>query len=296
MKVIGSYKNGNYRVTIFSDGTKVRENKLDFFIADFPESFDLKLTNSCDMGCEFCHENSVKDGKHGDIMNLEFINKLHPYTELAIGGGNPLAHPDLIPFLRKCKNLKLIPSMTVNQIHFQADIDLIRELVSEKLIYGIGISVMSVTDKFIAQLKEFPNAVLHVIAGLIDTQSLQKLANNNLKILILGYKVFRRGADLYTKHSDDIESKIISLKDKLPEMLEENWFDVVSFDNLALKQLSVKDLLSEEDWNEFFLGADGFATMFVDCVEENFARSSTSAERYALTDDIRDMFQVIRTH
>lgn len=296
MKFIGAYDNGNYHVVIFDDGTKVRENKLDFFEADFPESMDIKITNLCDMGCSMCHENSVKDGKHGDIMNLEFINRLHPYTELAIGGGNPLAHPDLVPFLKKCKQLKLIPSMTVNQVHFQADIDLIRELVSEKLIYGLGVSLMSITDKFIAQLKEFPNAVLHVIAGLIDTQSLQRLANNNFKVLILGYKVFRRGAELYTKNSDEIDSKITLLKDKLLEMLEQNWFDVVSFDNLALKQLAVKDLLSEKDWNEFFMGADGFATIFVDCVEENFALSSTAVERYALTDDIKDMFAVIRTH
>ena len=124
------YKNGNYNVHIDLDnGTKIRENNLDFFKPDYPESMDIKITNMCDMGCAFCHENSTEYGEHGDIMNLKFIDSLQPYTELAIGGGNPLAHPDLLPFLKKCKELKLIPSMTVNQIHFHQNIDFIRSWV-----------------------------------------------------------------------------------------------------------------------------------------------------------------------
>lgn len=31
MNILGKYKNGNYTVTIFDDGTKVRSNNLDFF-------------------------------------------------------------------------------------------------------------------------------------------------------------------------------------------------------------------------------------------------------------------------
>ena len=94
MSFVG-YKNGNYRVLIdLETGTKIRENDLDFFRADFPESFDVKITNRCDIGCAFCHENSTCDGKHGNILFAGFIDKLHPYTEIAIGGGNPLAHPD----------------------------------------------------------------------------------------------------------------------------------------------------------------------------------------------------------
>ena len=50
-----------------------------------------------------CHENSSSLGLHGDILNLPFIVSLSPWTELAIGGGNPLIHPNLIEFLGKCK-------------------------------------------------------------------------------------------------------------------------------------------------------------------------------------------------
>jgi hypothetical protein len=73
-------------------------------------------------------------------------------------------------------------------------------------------------------------------------------------------------------------------------------FNVVSFDNLALKQLEVKRLLSEEEWEQFYMGDDGGFTMYIDCVNRQFGRSSTAplSERYPIIDDIKDMFDKIR--
>ena len=242
-----------------------------------------------------CHENSIPNGAHGDIMNLKFIDNLHPYTELAIGGGNPLEHPDLEAFLRKCKSLKLIPSMTINQTHFMKNIDFVKMLVSEDLIYGLGVSLTNPTPEFINQIKKFPNAVIHVIAGLIPIYKLEEISKLDLKILILGYKQFRRGENLYLHESTTIDSKINELKEILPVIIKNNWFKVVSFDNLAIKQLDPRRVLSDSEWDEFYMGDDGFATMYVDCVKEEFARSSTSIDRYPITDNIVDMFNVIRT-
>lgn len=118
MKILGMYRNGNFTTTLFSDGTKIRETEENNFIPKFAESMDIKITNQCDMGCPFCHENSTVNGKHGDILNEKFINTLHPYQEVAIGGGDVTSHPDLIPFLRKLKERKIIANITVNQIHF----------------------------------------------------------------------------------------------------------------------------------------------------------------------------------
>jgi hypothetical protein len=46
-----------------------------------------------------------------------------------------MSHPDLIPFLIKLREEKVIANLTVNQIHFERHQDLIRKLVDEKLIY-----------------------------------------------------------------------------------------------------------------------------------------------------------------
>lgn len=138
MSVWKKYINGNYVVKFNTEnGTKIRETEDDDFIAEFPENMDVKITNQCDMGCPMCHENSTVDGLHGDILNPQFINTLRPYTEMAIGGGNPLAHPDLIPFLEKLKERKVIANMTVNQVHFEKSQDVVRKLVDDGLINGL---------------------------------------------------------------------------------------------------------------------------------------------------------------
>ena len=290
-----TYRNGNYNVHFNTiNGSKIRENDLDFFDPEFPESFDLKLTNCCHHNCSMCHENSTPNGKHGDIMNAKFIDTLHPYTELALGGGNPLEHPDLEAFLYKCKEKNLIPSMTVHQGDFIDNIDLLRRYRDEKLIYGLGVSISYVTDELIELLQEFPNAVCHIIAGVATEAVINKLAHNNLKILILGYKIFRRGEDLYYKNASTIDFLIQYMYDILPQMIEEKWFNTISFDNLAIEQLKPARLMSEEEYNEFFMGTDGSHTLFVDLVKEEFAVGSTATERFPLMDNIIDMFKKVR--
>ena len=98
-----SYINGNYKVIInLNNGTKIRDNgSAASFEPSRPESLDVKITNQCDMGCPMCHERSCSDGYHAHKADIiEFFNKLPAYTEVAIGGGNPLCHPDIVEILQ----------------------------------------------------------------------------------------------------------------------------------------------------------------------------------------------------
>ena len=296
------YQNGNYTVTLDTKtGTKVRENDLDFFEASTVESMDIKITNYCDMGCPMCHENSTTEGKHADILGPSFLDRLHPYTELALGGGNPLSHPDLYEFLQRCKEREFIPSMTVNQTHFIKHYDLIKQLVDENLIYGLGISLGNPTDEFIAKVKTIPNAVIHIINGLVSLEQLHKLKDKDLKVLILGYKVFRRGEALYDQEGLLIEMRKTRMYQTLPQMVEENWFKVVSFDNLAIEQLEPQRLMSEDEWSEFYMGDDGItgeftsASMYVDMVERKYAHNSCSTDRYDLLNTIEEMYESLKS-
>lgn len=295
MKILGSYKNNDYACTMFSDGTKIRWNDKDSFNPIKPESIDLKITNRCNMECGMCHENSTPDGKHGDILNLPFIDTMFPYSEVAIGGGNPLTHPDLIEFLEHLKERKIIASMTVNQMHFMQNIDLLKELTDNKLIYGLGISYIGGRhSNCIEAIKQFPNAVVHVINGIVHMDGLEALANNDLKILVLGYKEFRRGKTLYDECGSQINYLKAQFYDMLPKIVNDGWFKCISFDNLAIKQLEPKRLMSDKDYKEFYMGDDGSFTMYVDAVNRQFAKSSVSTERYDLMDDIADMFKIVK--
>lgn len=293
MELLGRYKNGNFVTTILSDGTKIRETKDDEFIPSFAENMDVKICNYCDMGCKFCHEGSTINGKFGNILNEKFIDTLHPYQEIAIGGGDATSHPDLIPFLQKPKERKVITNMTVNQIHFEKKQELIKKLVDEKLIYGLGVSLVNPTKHFIELIKQYSNAVIHVINGVLKPSDIKALENNNLKMLILGYKHLRRGNEYFEEEQKDIEVKQQWLYENLEDIIQK--FKVVSFDNLAIEQLDVKRLLTQEEWDEFYMGDDGKVTYYVDMVERKFAQSSTAPfdKRYDLLDSVDDMFKVI---
>jgi hypothetical protein len=291
--LIGSYVNGNYDVSIYNDGTKIRENDLDHFSPEFPENIDIKITDYCDAGCLYCHENSTKQGKHADLdwssSNWNFFHSLRPYTELAIGGGNPLDHPELLTLLRFLKAKKIVANLTVNQIHFERDYVKILEILDEGLIYGLGISMVKGTEKFANLVSLHPNAVVHVINGVVTTKALEPLFDKNLKILILGYKYLRRGMVYFSREVMEQQHR---LHYDLPYIL--NKFKVVSFDNLALEQLEVRRLVSDDYWNQFYMGDDGKFTMYIDLVRGEFSKSSTCDERYPIQNNIVDMFNVAK--
>ena len=295
MELLGRYMNGNTRNYIYSDGTRICETNDNEFRFDFARNMDIKLTNRCSgVNCKFCHEGSTPNGKHGDILNEKFINTFHEYQEVALGGGDITSHPDLIPFLEKLKEKKVITNITVNQIHFEKKQELIKKLVDEKLIYGLGVSLVKPTDKFIDLVKQYPNAVIHTINGVLTESDVKAMENNNLKMLILGYKHLRRGNEYFEHERERIEANQNWLYESLDDIT--NKFKVVSFDNLAIEQLDVKRLMSDKEWDEFYQGDDGSSTYYIDMVERKFARSSTAPfdKRYDLLDSVDDMFKVIR--
>ena len=298
-----SYKNGNYTVFInLRDGTKVRYNKLDTMEAYFPESVDVNITDCCDMGCRFCYRGCTPKGKHAEILSSNFFHLLHPYTEVALGGGNVLEHPDLDDFLWECKKLNLIPSMTLNQKHFEDNFDRVKKFVDFKLIYGVGVSVISVTDKLLDKLYKIPNAVVHTIAGITPSITFQALKDKGIKVLVLGYKESGRGIDYLEDNMESIEGKMDWLKFNIDSIIKDRWFTVVSFDNLALKQLSIKDHMTEETWNSFYMGDDGVdgeltsASMYVDLVGKTFARNSFSDVKHNMNgmEDPNRMFNMLK--
>jgi len=287
-----TYKNGNFNVLLDLDnGTKIRQTKDDEFIPEFSECCDVKITNYCDLSCPMCHENSSIEGLHGDILNPTFYNSLHPYTELAIGGGNPISHPDIVEFLELMKSKSIIVSMTVNQVHFDRYFDKIRYLYEQKLINGLGVSLSNPTSKFIADIKKFDNAVIHIINGIVSQRDIEALANNDLKILVLGYKQFRRGVDNFKNNEELIEARKKFMSDNIIDIFTH--FKVVSFDNLALKQLDLKNKMDEKDWKSFYMGDDGNFTFYIDLVDGKYANNSTSEIRYNLEDSIDTMFKKV---
>lgn len=303
------YQNGNCDVTILSDGTKHR-TYAGAAEPVCPESIDLKITNYCDAGCRFCHEQSTVHGKHADLETIKWIVKGLPSgVEIAIGGGNPLSHPRLPEILRVIKDAGLIANLTIHNDHVWQALSYgdcydgkpydLRKLQRDGLVHGIGISGMTSTyrlhgeTQYVGDVQLPPplnNVVLHCIVGVTNPVELA-MSNKGFPVLVLGFKQFGFGVQYF---NEDVKDKIHEWKYWIASIIRNN---TVSFDNLALKQLGVRQYLTDEEWDLQYMGDDGRFTMYVDAVTSQYAISSTS-QRYRFLRDkttIESMFAHVRS-
>ena len=292
MKILSKYRNGNLITTLYEDGTRKRFTIEDEFIPAFAENVDVQVSNRCDHGCPMCYANCTKDGAHGKLSGWKFLNTLHKGTEMALNMNFPVA-PDFRKFLVYLKNKGIIVNVTINQDHFTKNESLVQELYNSGLIFGIGISLTNPSPDFIDTVKRYPNAVIHVINGIFTEKQCNMLADNGLKVLILGYKDIGRGVKYHSTDSTQIKHNQTWLYNKLPDLPEK--FAVISFDNLALEQLDVRRLLTDEQWDEFYSGDDGTFTFFINLVDGYFAKNSLSLVKYPIGDlSMDEMFDTIR--
>ena len=207
------------------------------------------------------------------------------------GGGNPLSHPNIYDFLVWVKQKGIITNITINQKHVKSDFNLIKKLIEEDLVKGVGISYTS--SSYLPDIAEVmkltDNLVFHIIMGVNKLDDINQLMNfcdkqnKKCKILVLGYKEYGFGLNYYLKNKK-IEDVKYSWYTGLANFFNKDL--VLSFDNLALKQLDLKRFFTEESWNSFFMGDDGVYTMYIDAVSQTFAKSSTSNNRKSF-DDIK---------
>ena len=267
------YQNGNTLVTIFNcDGTKIRITPENIKpMPEFPETIDLKITNKCDLNCEYCHEQSVSNGKHADLDYIaENLSFLPEGIELAIGGGNPLEHPKLIKFLNWCKNIhRFIPNLTINGNHVS---QIPIEIFKKELIYGLGISYIGETENLIKKYFNFkyPNCVSHLIIGVHNIDDVRRALSLYGKILILGYKKHGRGTTYTPKYYNDFINNFYKFLQ--PHKIN----GVVSFDNLAIEQLQLKNYFSSQQWDEFYMGDDGTFSMYYNAVDNYYSSNSNN--------------------
>lgn len=116
-------------------GAKIRlsfnQNPAPYIKARSPELVDLKITNYCPFGCNYCYQDSTTEGKHADQEELRaIIDALEEKEvfEVAIGGGEPTMYPKFAELLLDCHRQGIIPNFTTRNLAWLKD-DVIREAV-----------------------------------------------------------------------------------------------------------------------------------------------------------------------
>ena len=289
--LLSKYKNGNATIELYDDGTKIMETDDDEFDFEFASSMDVCISERCDNGCKFCYANCTPDGKVASF-DWDFLNGIPAGVEMAINMQFPLPE-GFEEFLQKMKDQGVIVNATINQRHFEQHENYIAYLVAKHLIWGVGVSLVHATPQFIDTVSQYNNAVIHVINGIVTMTDLQLLSDKGLKLLILGYKDKGRGVAYHADEDVEIKRRQKMLRHYLPVLL--HMFSAVSFDNLALKQLDVKRLVSDAAWEEFYMGKEASSSFYINLVNGTYSPSSLDTLELPIGNlSVKEMFQNVK--
>ena len=292
------YVNGNYLVTSTCFGSTRRFSTLrldEDFNPDFPDSIDLKITNKCSNGCPYCHESS---NAHGKSFNLEETKEIlrglpNKELEIAIGGGNIFeCFEDFKKLLSFCiyeRNFYTRATFNVRDLLDIENYEKVGWLLKDDYLGALGISIenweqLELFREILAKSELYFRSnrlVFHIIIGVFPLEKLNDLIDYcklfGFGILILGFKKFGRGVNFKLSDSiDDWKKELAKSIFNRRITLGDSRDFPIGFDNLAIDQISIRDLVLKSEWDRYYLGQDFSHTMYVDAVDKYYSPTSRS--------------------
>ena len=95
--------------------------------APWPELADISISNHCSKGCEFCYRNSIPNQSFMSLKQYQFVlDSLHSdqwgnVFQVALGGGEPLEHPDFEAIILKTVQRGIVVNFTTNGVNLDKD-------------------------------------------------------------------------------------------------------------------------------------------------------------------------------
>jgi len=79
-----------------------------------PETLDISITDWCNFGCSYCYQSSEQKLRHAPKTHVIDVLKqfTHVPYQVAIGGGEPTAHPDFPWILYSAREMGAVPNFT----------------------------------------------------------------------------------------------------------------------------------------------------------------------------------------
>lgn len=288
--------NGNSFVELYDNGTRrVRtiDRHCNYIELDLPLSLDINISNRCSNGCPYCYAGNTPTGNVADLLDMNYLNGFSG-IEIAINIQYPLPENFKL-WLEMMRQQNIIVNGTINQLDFERDINTLyamKELKRLNLLHGLGISFRKYDETLYQTIKEElgDDVVVHVIVGITPIDDIIKLLNNNFKVLILGYKQKNRGIDYFAN------ANIEAFKNDIDRILNYNFKSVIAFDTAGLKQLDIKNKISEEQWNNSYQGDEGTISFYIDAVNKTFNIDSHTTKEPINIDNLslKEMFSIIK--
>jgi len=136
--------NSNYRA-FYINGKTLRlpiDAKRPVTELEYPEFYDVKITNKCFGACPYCYQSSA--GKLDHFNNVpekiqKYFGAMTPNErpfQVAIGGGEPTLHPEFREICKTFKELGIDPNYTTNGTNLTDEVlD-----ITEEFVNGVAVS------------------------------------------------------------------------------------------------------------------------------------------------------------
>ena len=149
--------------------TKTRDGQDPLFSLT-PDLADLTITNFCRKGCSFCYRDCTPEGQHANLDRIkEFLDQCKEASvfEIAIGGGEPLEHPQFVQILREAKTRGVIPNFSTaskEKLFAHPELQAIKRLCGAIAFSTNSLEEALHWEKTAKELK-LPNPTIHYILG-----------------------------------------------------------------------------------------------------------------------------------
>lgn len=197
------------------------------FYAPHPELADISISNHCSKNCSFCYRDSTPNNSFITLDEYTYILDAleHPkwgnVFQIAIGGGEPLEHPNFLDIINTTFNRNIIPNFTTNGL-------LIDKTIANEISTKVGAVALSCQNideleiERINLLSEFK--IKTNIHFLLSSETLSqainilkgnynKLLENINAIIFLTYKPCGRADESMTLNKNDDFMSFIHLID-----------------------------------------------------------------------------------
>jgi hypothetical protein len=209
-------KDNNYWTLYNRDsGLKIRMSfdtfeKTEASKAMSPELIDIKITDHCEHNCAFCYQNSKQNGNHCSKDTISHIAKAclnMKVFEVALGGGDPITHPDILYIVKIFREQNVIPNLSTKSVAWLANESFRNEIFENCGAVAFSISTLKEASDVESEFKKYPIAkskwgyrekfVFHYVMGSSDVKELESILNfcsdKDINIVLLGYKTNGRG-------------------------------------------------------------------------------------------------------
>lgn len=189
-----SFPESNY-FSVWKDGKTVRfqiEDDLPITELEFPEFYDVKITDYCSGGCPYCYQSSTTKGGHV-VDALDKLARIfgtmtpnqRPF-QIALGGGNPNEHPEFYDICELLDHYGITPNYTTNGIGLSKDV------LDATWWYCGGVALSCHPH-----LEKYWSKAIDILRPLTDSL--------NLHLIISDHESIDEFAGIYTQYKDMID-------------------------------------------------------------------------------------------